>query len=135
MVQLAIVLGRPQCIGSIQRSHTIIGAPRQKRAVRIGRAEGSVLAVLVVAPRKDSVIVLGCSGRVRRLASASCDNSPVRKRVHRGCDIVRRNVNKRGGSADGGSFRRDGFDGRALVANGDPRSSWISSRLEMRATV
>ncbi|KAK1254944.1 hypothetical protein MKX08_008939 [Trichoderma sp. CBMAI-0020] len=112
MIQLAIVLGRLEW-----------------------RAEGSVLAVLVVAPRKDSVIVLGCGGRVRRLASASCDDAPARKGVHRGRDIVRRNVDQRGRSADGGGFRRDGLDGRALVADSDPSSGWISSRLEMGATV
>lgn len=48
---------------------------------------------------------------------------------------MRRNVDKRGGPADGGGFWRDGLDGRALVADGDPSSGWIGSRLEMGATV
>lgn len=47
---------------------------------------------------------------------------------------MRRDVDQRGRAADGGHLGRDGLDGRALVADGDPGSGWIGSRLEVCAT-
>lgn len=47
---------------------------------------------------------------------------------------MRRDVDQRGRAADGGHLGRDGLDGRALVADGDPGSGWVCSRLEVCAT-
>lgn len=110
---------------------TVVDAARRQRAVLVRRAERSVLAVLVVAARKDTILVLGRGGGIRGQTRAGEDVAPAGPGEDGGGDVVRRDVDQRGRAADGGHLGRDGLDGRALVADSDPGSGWICSRLDV----
>lgn len=114
---------------------TVVDVARRQRAVLVRRAKRSVLAVLVVAARKDAVLVLGRGGRIRGQTRAGEDVAPAGPGEDGGGDVVRRDVDQRGRAADSGHLGRDGLDWRALVADGDPGSGWICSRLKVCATV
>ncbi|KAI6761200.1 hypothetical protein HG531_001753 [Fusarium graminearum] len=101
-----------------------------KSAVRVGRAERSIIAILVVASRKDTLAVLASGLRVGRLASAGVYLGPAGVGVDGGSEVVGSSVNDGRGTVDGSVRGSVGRGRLLLVIDGDPSGGLVGSLLE-----
>lgn len=98
-------------------------------AVRIGRAEGSIVAILVVASRKDTLAVLASSLGIGRLASAGVNLAPAGVNVHTSSQIVRSSIDDGCGTVDGGVRGSVGRSRLLLVIDRDPSGGLVGALL------
>ena len=69
-----------------------------KGAVGVRRAERSIIAILIVASRKDTLAMLAGGLGVGRLASTGVNLAPAGVGVDTGGKIVRRSIDQRSGA-------------------------------------
>lgn len=109
---------------------TKVGLASGQGAVLVGRAEGSIAAILVVAAGEDTLAVLASGGGVRRLAGAGVDLAVVSRGVDGGGQVMRSTIDDGGGAVDHGHGGCVSGGGLSLIVDGNPGGSLVGSLLD-----